>query len=67
MDSSLLLTTMGNASSKAARKLPKRTITPSWTESGIQSSGAVPLAKEQKDQGEQANYIASFSRTDVGT
>ncbi|KAF9065314.1 hypothetical protein BDP27DRAFT_67856 [Rhodocollybia butyracea] len=44
---------MGNSTSKAARRLPKRTEPPSWAGSGSQSSGAVPkrpIAREQKDQ-----------------
>lgn len=62
---SLLLTaTMGNATSKAARKLPKRSETPSWTGSGStisQSKPKKPVAKEHKDQGGQTNHIAFSS------
>lgn len=58
---SLVTATMGNATSKAARKLPKRSETPSWTGSVPQSKPKKPVAREHKDQGGRINHIAFSS------
>ncbi|KIK59719.1 hypothetical protein GYMLUDRAFT_44152 [Collybiopsis luxurians FD-317 M1] len=61
---------MGNATSKAARKLPRRADPSSWAESGSTASGMLPktpLAREVKDQAIQddtrdPHFMSNLSR-----